>query len=336
MDILENLIVRAKANKQRIVLPEAEEERTIKAADRALADALADIILIGNPAKIQQQVEAFNLTNISKATIIDPENNPKSEEYTQLLAELRKKKGMTIEQARELVKNPLYLGCLIIKNGDADGQISGALSTTGDTLRPALQIIKCAPGITCVSGAMLLITQQHQYGEDGVVVMSDVAVTPVPTAEQLAQFAYCTAETAKSVAGITDPRVAMLSFSTKGSASHEVVDKVVEATRLAHEHYPELKVDGELQADAALVPSVAEKKAKGSEIAGRANVLIVPNLEVGNIGYKLAQRLGNAIAVGPILQGIARPVNDLSRGCSIDDIYYMVAITACQAQAAKQ
>lgn len=336
MDILENLIVRAKANKQRIVLPEAEEERTIKAADRALADALADIILIGNPAKIQQQVEAFNLTNISKATIIDPENNPKSEEYAQLLAELRKKKGMTIEQARELVKNPLYLGCLIIKNGDADGQISGALSTTGDTLRPALQIIKCAPGITCVSGAMLLITQQHQYGEDGVVVMSDVAVTPVPTAEQLAQFAYCTAETAKSVAGITDPRVAMLSFSTKGSASHEVVDKVVEATRLAHEHYPELKVEGELQADAALVPSVAEKKAKGSEIAGRANVLIVPNLEVGNIGYKLAQRLGNAIAVGPILQGIARPVNDLSRGCSIDDIYYMVAITACQAQAAKQ
>ena len=336
MDILENLIVRAKANKQRIVLPEAEEERTIKAADRALADALADIILIGNPAKIQQQVEAFNLTNISKATIIDPENNPKSEEYAQLLAELRKKKGMTIEQARELVKNPLYLGCLIIKNGDADGQISGALSTTGDTLRPALQIIKCAPGITCVSGAMLLITQQHQYGEDGVVVMSDVAVTPVPTAEQLAQFAYCTAETAKSVAGITDPRVAMLSFSTKGSASHEVVDKVVEATRLAHEHYPELKVDGELQADAALVPSVAEKKAKGSEIAGRANVLIVPNLEVGNIGYKLAQRLGNAIAVGPILQGIARPVNDLSRGCSIDDIYYMVAITACQAQDAKQ
>ena len=336
MDILENLIVRAKANKQRIVLPEAEEERTIKAADRALADALADIILIGNPAKIQQQVETFNLTNISKATIIDPENNPKSEEYAQLLAELRKKKGMTIEQARELVKNPLYLGCLIIKNGDADGQISGALSTTGDTLRPALQIIKCAPGITCVSGAMLLITQQHQYGEDGVVVMSDVAVTPVPTAEQLAQFAYCTAETAKSVAGITDPRVAMLSFSPKGSASHEVVDKVVEATRLAHEHYPELKVDGELQADAALVPSVAEKKAKGSEIAGRANVLIVPNLEVGNIGYKLAQRLGNAIAVGPILQGIARPVNDLSRGCSIDDIYYMVAITACQAQAAKQ
>ena len=336
MDILENLIARAKANKQRIVLPEAEEERTIKAADRTLADDLADIILIGNPAKIQQQVEAFDLKNISKATIIDPLNNPKSEDYAQLLAELRKKKGMTIEQAREMVKNPLYLGCLIIKSGDADGQISGALSTTGDTLRPALQIIKCAPGITCVSGAMLLITKQKQYGDNGVVVMSDVAVTPVPTADQLAQFAFCTAATAKAVAGIAEPRVAMLSFSTKGSASHEVVDKVVEATRLATENYPALQVDGELQADAALVPAVAEKKAKGSSVAGKANVLVVPCLEVGNIAYKLVQRLGDAIAIGPILQGIARPVNDLSRGCSVDDIYYMVAITACQAQAAKK
>ena len=239
---------------------------------------------------------------------------------------------MTIEQARELVKNPLYLGCLIIKNGEADGQISGALSTTGDTLRPALQIIKCAPGITCVSGAMLLITDQKQYGQDGVLVMSDVAVTPMPTAEQLAQFAYCTAETARAVAGIQEPRVAMLSFSTKGSASHEVVDKVVEATRIARETWPELQVDGELQADAALVPSVGEKKAPGSPIAGHANVLIAPNLEVGNIGYKLVQRLGGATAIGPILQGIARPVNDLSRGCSVDDIYYMIAITACQAQ----
>ena len=252
-----------------------------------------------------------------------------------MLQKLREKKGMTIEQARELVKNPLYLGCLIIKNGEADGQISGALSTTGDTLRPALQIIKCAPGITCVSGAMLLITDQPQYGEQGVLVMSDVAVTPVPTAEQLAQFAYCTAETARAVAGIEDPRVAMLSFSTKGSATHEVVDKVVEATRIARETWPELKVDGELQADAALVPSVGEKKAPGSTIAGHANVLIAPSLEVGNIGYKLVQRLGGATAIGPILQGIARPVNDLSRGCSVDDIYYMVAITACQAMDAK-
>ena len=239
---------------------------------------------------------------------------------------------MTIEQARQLVKNPLYLGCMIIKTEGADGQISGALSTTGDTLRPALQIIKCAPGITCVSGAMLLITKQPQYGENGVVVVGDVAVTPMPDANQLAQIAVCTAQTAKSVAGFEDPRVAMLSFSTKGSAKHEVVDKVVEATQLAREMAPELKIDGELQADAALVPSVGAKKAPGSAIAGNANVLVFPNLEVGNIGYKLVQRLGDAIAIGPILQGIARPVNDLSRGCSVDDIYYMVAITACQAQ----
>lgn len=332
MNILEQLVQKAQANRQRIVLPEAEEERTIKAADRALADALADIILIGNPEKIQENVEKYGLKNISKATIIDPLNYEKSEKYAALLAELRKKKGMTIEQAREMVKNPLYLGCLIIKNGDADGQISGALSTTGDTLRPALQIIKCAPGITCVSGAMLLISEQKQYGQDGVVVVSDVAVTPMPDASQLAQFAYCTAETAKAVAGIEEPRVAMLSFSTKGSAKHEVVDKVVEATKIAKETWPELHVDGELQADAALVPSVGEKKAPGSDIAGKANVLVVPCLEVGNIAYKLVQRLGNAVAIGPILQGIARPVNDLSRGCSVDDIYYMIAITACQAQ----
>ena len=332
MNLLEQIVARAKANKQRIVLPEAEEERTLRAADRVLADELADIILIGNPESIKADAEKYGLSHIDKATIIDPLNNPRSEEYAELLAELRKKKGMTIEQARELVKNPLYLGCMIIKTEGADGQISGALSTTGDTLRPALQIIKCAPGITCVSGAMLLITKQPQYGENGVVVVGDVAVTPMPDANQLAQIAVCTAQTAQSVAGFEDPRVAMLSFSTKGSASHEVVDKVVEATKLAKEMAPELKIDGELQADAALVPSVGQKKAPGSDIAGNANVLVFPNLEVGNIGYKLVQRLGDAIAIGPILQGIARPVNDLSRGCSVDDIYYMVAITACQAQ----
>lgn len=335
MDLLQQIVARAKANKQRIVLPEAEEERTLRAADRVLADELADIILIGNPESIKADAEKYGLTHIDKATIIDPLNNPRSEEYAELLAELRKKKGMTIEQARELVKNPLYLGCMIIKTEGADGQISGALSTTGDTLRPALQIIKCAPGITCVSGAMLLITKQPQYGENGVVVVGDVAVTPMPDANQLAQIAVCTAQTAQSVAGFEDPRVAMLSFSTKGSAKHEVVDKVVEATQLAREMAPELKIDGELQADAALVPSVGAKKAPGSAIAGNANVLVFPNLEVGNIGYKLVQRLGDAIAIGPILQGIARPVNDLSRGCSVDDIYYMVAITACQAMDAK-
>lgn len=335
MNLLEHIVARAKSNKQRIVLPEATEERTLKAADRVLADDLADLILIGNPDELKTLAAKWDLHNIDKATIVDPLNNPKAEEYAELLAELRKKKGMTIEQARELVKNPLYLGCMIIKTEGADGQISGALSTTGDTLRPALQIIKCAPGVTCVSGAMLMLTHEHQYGDDGIIVMGDVAVTPVPTAEQLAQIAVCTAQTARSVAGIQDPRVAMLSFSTKGSAKHEVVDKVVEATRLAHELAPELKLDGELQADAALVPAVGEKKAPGSLIAGHANVLVVPNLEVGNISYKLVQRLGNAIAIGPILQGIARPVNDLSRGCSIEDIYYMVAITACQAMDAK-
>ena len=336
MDLVQKIIERAKSNKQRIVLPEATEERTLRAADRELAEGVANLILIGNIDEIHKLAEQWGLKNIDKATLIDPENNPKSEEYAQLLAELRKKKGMTIEQARELVKNPLYLGCMIIKTEGADGQISGALSTTGDTLRPALQIIKCAPGISCVSGAMLLITKQPQYGEDGVLVIGDVAVTPMPDADQLAQIAVCTAETAKSVAGFADPRVAMLSFSTKGSASHEVVDKVVEATRLAHERCPELKVDGELQADAALVPSVGQKKAPGSDIAGKANVLVVPCLEVGNIAYKLVQRLGDAEALGPILQGIARPVNDLSRGCSVDDIYKMVAITACQAMDAKK
>ena len=242
---------------------------------------------------------------------------------------------MTPEKAAQQVLDPLYFGCLIIKSGDADGQISGALSTTGETLRPALQIIKCAPGITCVSGAMLMITQTPEYGEDGVLVVGDVAVTPMPDAAQLAQIAVCTAQTAKSVAGFADPRVAMLSFSTLGSAKHEVVDKVIEATKLAKELDPTLKVEGELQADAALVPSVGQKKAPGSEIAGHANVLVFPCLEVGNIGYKLVQRLGNADAIGPILQGIARPVNDLSRGCSVDDIYKMVAITACQAMDAK-
>lgn len=335
MDLLQQIVARAKQNKQRIVLPEATEERTLRAADKVLGDELADILLIGNPEEIKNLAQQWGLTNIDKATIVDPLNNPKSEEYAQLLCELRKKKGMTIEEARKLVTNPLYLGCMIIKTNGADGQISGALSTTGETLRPALQIIKCSPGITCVSGAMLLITEQKQFGENGIVVMGDVAVTPMPDENQLAQIAVCTAQTAKSVAGFNEPRVAMLSFSTKGSAKHEVVDKVVNATQLAKELNPELKIDGELQADAALVASVGQKKAPGSDIAGKANVLVAPNLEVGNIGYKLVQRLGNAIAIGPILQGIARPVNDLSRGCSVEDIYYMVAITACQAMDAK-
>ncbi len=335
MTLIESIIARAKSNKQRIVLPESLEERTITAADKALADGIADIILIGNKEEIMAYAEKLGLKNIGKATIIDPATSEKTEEYAQLLFQLRQKKGMTEEQAHKTVLDPLYFGCLIIKSGDAAGQISGALSTTGETLRPALQIIKCAPGISCVSGAMLMITQAPEYGENGVLVIGDVAVTPMPDASQLAQIAVCTAQTAKSVAGFADPRVAMLSFSTKGSAKHEVVDKVVEATKLAKELAPELKIDGELQADAALVPSVGAKKAPGSDIAGKANVLVFPNLEVGNIAYKLMQRIGEADAIGPILQGIARPVNDLSRGCSVDDVYKMVAITACQAMDAQ-
>ncbi len=335
MDLISEIIARAKANKQRIVLPEGTEERTLIAADRLLADEVADLILIGNPEEINELAEKQGLKNLSKATIIDPENHPKKEEYAQLLYELRKKKGMTIEDAHKLVLDPLYLGCLIIKAGDADGQLAGARNTTGNVLRPALQIIKTSPGITCVSGAMLMVTKTKQYGENGVIVVGDVAVTPMPDAAQLSQIAVCTAQTAKAVAGFEEPRVAMLSFSTKGSAKHEVVDKVTEALSLAKELAPDLKIDGELQADAALVPSVGSSKAPGSEIAGKANVLVFPNLEVGNIAYKLVQRLGEADAVGPILQGIARPVNDLSRGCSVDDIYKMVAITANQAIAAK-
>ena len=240
-----------------------------------------------------------------------------------------------LRKARQLTNDPLFYGCLMIKSGDADGQLAGARNTTGNVLRPALQIIKTAPGITCVSGAMLLLTHAPEYGKNGILVMGDVAVTPVPDPNQLAQIAVCTAQTAKAVAGIENPKVAMLSFSTKGSAKHEVVDKVVEATKIAKEMAPTLDLDGEMQADAALVPEVGASKAPGSPVAGEANVLIVPSLEVGNISYKLVQRLGHADAIGPILQGIARPVNDLSRGCSIEDVYRMIAITANQAIAAK-
>ena len=335
MSLMNQIVERAKANKQRIVLPEGTEERTLKAANQLLADEVAELIFIGNPDEIMGLAKEWGLENIGKATIIDPINHPKKEEYAQLLCELRKKKGMTIEEARALVEKPLYLGCLIIKAGDADGQLAGAQNTTGDVLRPALQIIKTTPGITCVSGGMLLLTNAPECGENGVLFVGDVAVSPMPDANQLAQIAVCTAQTAQAVAGL-DPRVAMLSFSTKGSAKHEVVDKVTEALAIAKEMAPELKIEGELQADAALVPRIGQSKAPGSEIAGYANVLVFPCLEVGNIAYKLVERLGHATAIGPVLQGIARPVNDLSRGCSIDDIYNMVAITANQAIAAKK
>ena len=335
MDLMQEIIARAKANKQRIVLPEGTEERTLKAADRLVADEVADIILIGNPAEINSLAAQYGLNHIGQTTIIDPKNHEKKAAYADLLFQLRQKKGMTPEKAAVLVEDPLFLACLMIKSGDADGEIAGAQNTTGNVLRPALQIIKTAPGITCVSGAMLLPTHAPEYGKNGILVMGDVAVTPVPDANQLAQIAICTAQTAKAVAGIENPKVALLSFSTKGSAKHEVVDKVVEATKIAKEMAPTLDLDGEMQADAALVPDVGASKAPGSPVAGEANVLIVPSLEVGNISYKLVQRLGHADAVGPILQGIACPVNDLSRGCSIEDVYRMIAITANQAIAAK-
>ena len=336
MDIIKKLIDRAKKDRQRIVLPEGTEERTLRAADRAISNLLADIVLLGEEDEIMEQARKLDLPNIAPEYIINPRKAPDLETFGETLAELRKRKGMTLDEAREKVKDPLYYGCMMIKMGKADGQLAGARNSTSNVLRPALQIIKTAPGISCVSGAMLLLTNTPQYGEDGVLVMGDVAVTPVPDAQQLAEIAVSTAQTAKAVAGFKDPRVAMLSFSSYGSAKHEVVDKVIEATAIARQMAPDLHIDGELQADCALVPTVAKLKAPGSKVAGKANVLIVPSLEVGNIAYKLVQRLGEAQAIGPVLQGIARPVNDLSRGCNVDDIYKMIAITANQAIAAKR
>lgn len=329
MDLMQDIIARAKANKQRIVLPEGTEERTLKAANRLVADGVAEVILIGNNQEIEKMAATFGLEHISGATIVDPKTNEKKEVYANLLFELRKKKGMTIEQATVLAEDPLYLACLMIKNGDADGEIAGAQNTTGNVLRPALQIIKTAPGISCVSGAFLMFLKDQSFGDEGIMVFADCAVMPNPTASELAQIAISTAQTTRSIVG-KEPRVAMLSFSTQGSASHEMVDKVVEATRIAKEMDPDLLIDGELQADTAIVASVAAQKAPACKVAGKANVLVFPSLEVGNIAYKLVQRLSGAEAVGPILQGMAAPVNDLSRGCSVDDIYKMVAIAANQ------
>ena len=335
--LFEKLKSNAIANRQRIVLPESTEPRTLTAASRIIADGIADVMLIGDKAEILAKASELGLTGIDKATVINPNDAEAVEKYAQLFYELRKAKGVTIEDARKKVLDPLYLGCLLIKNGDADGQVAGAMNTTGNVLRAAFQVLKTAPGISTVSGAFLmLLPEGSPYGHNGVMVFADCAVVPDPDAQQLAQIAVSADRTAHALAEIDDPKIAMLSFSTKGSAKHERVDKVVEATKLAKELDPSLKIDGELQADAALVPSVGTKKAPGSEIAGKANVLVMPCLEVGNIAYKLVQRLAGATAIGPILQGIARPVNDLSRGCSVEDIYYLVAITACQAMDAKK
>lgn len=335
MNLFENLTKKAKANRQRIVLPEGTESRTLTAADRAIADGIADIILIGNADEIKRMAIDMNLTNIEKATIVDPRDNDVIDRYAPLLYELRKYKGMTMEQARLTTANPLFLGCLMVKAGDADGQVAGAQNTTGNVLRAAFQVIKTRPGIKVVSGAFLMLLPENSpYGENGVMVFADCAVVPDPTAEELAQIAVCAAETARNLADIS-PRVAMLSFSTKGSAKHERVDKVIKATEIAHTIAPNLIIDGELQADAAIVPSVAHKKAPESMLNGRANVLVFPSLEVGNIAYKLVQRIAGAEAIGPILQGLAAPVSDLSRGCFPEDIYKTIILTCCQAIGAK-
>ncbi len=334
MELLNQIWDNARKAQKRIVLPEAEEERTLRAADQIIAENLAIPILIGNPVVIKKQSVEWGLSNIEKALIIDPEDHPLRKTYVDLLVSLRKHKGMTVEKADALVNDPLYLATLMIKNGDADGEVAGAMNATGNVLRPAFQIVKTLPGISVVSGAFLMMLKDNPYVPGNLLVFADCAVHPDPTAEELAQIAICTAQTAKSIAGI-DPRVAMLSFSTKGSAKHEMVDKVVEATaiakRVADEQHMDIVIDGEMQADAAIVEAIGKKKSPGSEVAGKANVLVFPTLEVGNISYKLVQRLAGAEAIGPVLQGMAAPINDLSRGCSVSDIVNLVAITANQA-----
>ncbi len=324
--------IREKARKQQktIVLPEGTEERTLKAANIILQEGLARLVLLGSPAEIHHLSEVHDLQFLDRATVIDPASNPQLDRYASILYEARKAKGMTLEEARRLATDPLYLGVLMIKLGEADGEVAGAMNATGDVLRPAFQVVKTAPGISVVSGAFLMIMPDARWGENGLFVFADCAVHPDPNARELAEIAVATARTAQAIAGL-EPRVAMLSFSTMGSAKHPLVDKVVEATRLAREMDPTLEIEGELQADAAIVESIGQKKAPGSRIAGRANVLVFPGLETGNIAYKLVQRLAGAEAVGPVLQGMAAPINDLSRGCSVDDIVNLVAITANQA-----
>lgn len=330
MDLLQKIKANAKLHNKKIVLPEGTEERTLQAADILLEEGIAQIVLIGAPEEIKSEATRLGLKNIDKAIVVDPKNHEKMEAYAEILVELRKKKGMTMEQAMGLVQDPLYLATLMIKAGDADGEVAGALNATGDVLRPAFQIVKTMPGISVVSGAFIMIMKDKTYGDNGMMVFADCAVHPNPTASELAEIAVATAKTTKAIANM-EPRVAMLSFSTKGSGKHEMVDKVVEATRLAKEMAPEFQIDGEMQADAAIVEAIGSKKAPGSEVAGKANVLVFPTLEVGNISYKLVQRLAGAEAVGPVLQGMAAPINDLSRGCSVSDIVNLVAITANQA-----
>jgi phosphate acetyltransferase len=330
MEILKRVYQNAQKYQKRIVLPEGAEPRTLRATEIVLNQKLAQIILLGNPEEIIQAATEIGV-NIEGATIVNPKTDQRREAYADLMVEIRKSKGLTREAALELLNDPLYFAPMMIKSGDADGELAGAINATGDVLRPALQYVKTLPGVSVVSGAFLMFVNPH-FGHEGILVFADCAVMPDPDERQLAEIAVTTAKTAKAIVGM-DPRVAMLSFSTMGSAQHPLVDKMSNATRIARELDPDLKIDGEMQLDAALIPEVGRLKAPNSEVAGRANILVFPGLEAANIGYKLVQRLGKAEAVGPILQGMAAPINDLSRGCSVIDIVNMVAITANQAAA---
>ena len=333
MGFIDEIKARAKADKKTIILPETEDERTYKAAEAVLKEGIADLILIGNKEDIEKKKGTYD---ISGAKIVDPAKNDKTEAYIAKLVELRQKKGMTEEQARELLmSNYIYYGVMMVKMGDADGMVSGACHSTADTLRPCLQILKTKPGTKLVSAFFLMVVPDCDMGANGTFIFGDAGLEQNPDPEKLANIALSSAESFRTLTG-KEPIVAMLSHSTKGSAKHPDVDKVVEATKLAHELDPELKLDGELQLDAAIVPEVGASKAPGSTVAGHANVLIFPDLDAGNIGYKLVQRLGKAEAYGPLTQGIAAPVNDLSCGCSAEDIVGVVAITAVQAQAQAQ